>query len=150
MPESFAGWWDRKYKDKNTHLMITKDIARAAYNAGNQRGKKLAQKKNDRLIVAEMEAEIYELRKAGLDRVERNHEEQQLLIARAERAEAWVMEGGARATIECMRAEYGECIRFLVNQLSALNYAPKCTCGMDDNMHESDCAIVEWEKAKRE
>ena len=28
-------------------------------------------------------------------------------------------------------------------------YKPPCTCGMDDNMHEGNCAIVEWEKAKR-
>ena len=24
---------------------------------------------------------------------------------------------------------------------------PPCTCGMDDNMHETTCAIYEWAKA---
>ncbi len=45
--------------------------------------------------------------------------------------------------------ESHDAVVFLRTQLQALNYVPRCTCDMDDNMHESDCSIVEWAKAKR-
>lgn len=51
--------------------------------------------------------------------------------------------------MEQLLDESHDAVVFLRTQLMEMDYSPRCTCGMDDNMHESDCAIVEWGKALR-
>ena len=36
------------------------------------------------------------------------------------------------------------------DELAARGYKPRCTCTMDDNMHEPQCAITEWARLRFE
>lgn len=36
------------------------------------------------------------------------------------------------------------------DELSARGYKPRCTCTMDDNMHEPSCSLTEWTRIRFE
>lgn len=63
---------------------------------------------------------------------------------RAEAAEARAAELTAQlATVTAERNRFAD-------ELAARGYKPRCTCTMDDNMHEPQCAITEWARLRFE
>lgn len=53
---------------------------------------------------------------------------------------------GLRAQLAAVTAERN---RF-ADYLAMMGYKPRCTCTMDDNMHEPSCDITEWARIRFE